>query len=694
MSTAISFIKQGRTGVISVNYPPVNALSHAVRSGLLEAVTRAVADPEVLALVIICEGKSFIAGADIRELGNPMQAPPLADVVRAIDQCTKPVIAAIHGTALGGGFEVALACHFRIATTSAKIGMPEVKLGILPGCGGTQRLPRLIGVEAALKMIVEGNPISAQQAQAIGAVDLIVEGELRIAALDFAEQVIAENRPLRKVSSMVIKLEDPLVFETFRKSIEKKQRGFLAPFYCIEAIRGACELSFEKGIEQEYELVLELVNSSQSKAQRHVFFAEREVGKVPGLAENTPLRDIKTVAIVGTGTMGCGIAICVLNAGFPVHLIGKTADSLKRGINAMTKHYAGGVARGSLRQEQMDQRLAMLDMALSYDAIHNVDLVIEAVSEDMDTKKLVFRQLDQACKPGAILATNTSYLSIDLLAGVTNRPQDVVGMHFFNPANVMKLLENVRGQRTAPDVLATVMKFGKTIGKIAVLVGMCDGFVGNRMLAKRSREGFFMLEEGATPWQIDKVLFDFGFPMGPYAMGDLAGLDVAWAARKARFARLTPREQACDILDKICLQDRFGQKTGAGYYRYDDKRNATPDPSIESLITAHSHERGMKRRVIPDQEILERCLYAMINEGAKILEEGIAARALDVDITWINGYGFPTYRGGPMFYADQIGLKTVLEGLLKYCDKYGLEYWKPSPLLERLAWEGKGFYSM
>jgi 3-hydroxyacyl-CoA dehydrogenase len=693
MTSTVRLDKRGHVGLIITNHPPVNALSHAVRAGVMDAVTRAIADPEVGALVLVCEGNCFFSGADIRELGQPMQTPLLGEVIRAIDQCPKPVIAAIHGSALGGGFELALACHFRIATASAKVGLPEVKLGILPGCGGTQRLPRLVGVEAALKLIVEGNPISAAQALAMGAIDHIVEGELQEAALAFAERVISEAPALRRVSAMTVTPDDPLVFENFAKGIARKQRGFLAPFACIEAVRAACDLPFEDGLQREYALAIELLHTSQSKAQRHVFFAERALRRTPGMATDMSQREVKAMAVIGTGTMACGIAICFLNAEMAVHMLGKTADSLTRGLHAVRKHYAGAVARGSLSQQQMDQRLALLHTTLSYGDLGDADLVIEAVSEDMALKQAVFRALDQACKPGAILATNTSYLSIDALADVTSRAQDVMGMHFFNPANVMKLLENVRGAKTAPEVLATVMQLSKRIGKTAVLVGMCDGFVGNRMLAKRSREGFFMLEEGALPWQIDKVLFDFGFPMGPYAMGDLAGLDVAWAARKARMQRLAPREQACDILDKLCLQGRFGQKTGAGYYRYDDKRNATPDPLVESLILRHSHERGITRRVIDDQEIRERCLYAMINEGAKILEEGVATRAVEIDMTWIHGFGFPVYRGGPLFYADQIGLATVRQKMLEYRDRHGAAYWTPAPLLEQLAAQGKSFYS-
>lgn len=694
MSTPVTLSTHGRIGVITVNSPPVNALSQAVRAGLLDAVRRAGADAEVDALLLICEGRTFIAGADIREFGQPMQEPQLAEVVHAFEQSAKPVVAAMHGTALGGGFELALACQFRVALASGKIGLPEVKLGILPGCGGTQRLPRLIGVEEALKLIVEGNPISAAKAKSLGAIDAVIEGGLLAGGLAFAKEVLAGKRPLRRISDQPIALDNSQVFDDFEKSIAKKYRGFLAPFYCVKAVRSACEVPLAEGLARERELTLELLASPQSKTLRHLFFAEREVGKVPDLPENTPTRGVASVAVIGCGTMGTGITLCFLNAGLPVHWLSRSDEGMARGLGVIRKNYAASVARGTLTQAAMDQRLALLTMTTSYESLRQVDLVIEAVAEDMAVKKAVFAQLDRVCKPGAILATNTSYLSIDELGDATRRPESVVGMHFFNPANVMKLLENVRGAKTAQDVLATVMKVGKTIGKLSVLVGMCDGFVGNRMLAKRSREGFFMLEEGATPWQIDKVLFDFGFPMGPYAMGDLAGLDVAWAARKARLARLTPREQACDILDQICQQQRYGQKTGRGYYTYDDKRRATPDPVIEALIVAHSQSRGLVRRAVPDQEILERCLFAMINEGAKILEEGMASRALDIDAVWINGYGFPRYWGGPMFYADQIGLKKIHRAMLAYQQALGAEYWTPSPLLARLASEDKGFYSL
>jgi len=692
MNQIVSLTRVDDIGVISVNNPPVNALSQPVRAGLKAAIAEGNADSGISALVIHCEGRTFIAGADIREFGKPLQPPGLDAVIDAIENSPKPVIAAIHGTALGGGFEVALGCHYRVAVPSAKVGLPEVKLGLLPGAGGTQRLPRLIGPSAALPFIVDGNPVAATKAAAMGVIDEIIEGDLRAGAVAFARKVIAEKRPLRKISALSVQLDNPNLFAEFEKSIAKKQRGFLAPFHCIKAIRAACELPFAEGLKRERELFMELMESPQSKAQRHVFFAEREVAKIPGLPEDQPTRNIKSVGIAGAGTMGGGITMCFVNAGIPVTLLEMNQENLDRGLNTIRKNYWNSVSKCSLKQTDMDQRLALIKPTLSYDDLRNADLVIEAVFEEMPIKKEVFAKLDTVCKAGAILASNTSYLNIDEISQSTKRPQDVMGMHFFSPANVMKLLENVRGRKTAPDVYATAMKLGKAIGKVPVLVGVCDGFVGNRMLGPRSREHAFMLEEGALPQQIDKVLYDFGFPMGPFAVGDLAGLDVGWRNRKSRLDRLSPREKANDILDKICELGRYGQKTGAGFYKYDDKRNASPDPLIEDLIIQHSKQHGFTRRPISDQEILERSIYSMINEGAKILEEGIVARPLDIDIVWIYGYGFPVYRGGPMYYADQIGLKTVYDAVLKYQQQLGEEYWKPTPLLERLAREGKGFY--
>jgi len=693
MSQPVTLLCDGEIGVITINNPPVNALSQPVRSGLMAAISQANADPKLSALVIHCEGRTFIAGADIREFGKPLQPPGLTEVIDEIENSSKPVIAAIHGTALGGGFEVALGCHYRVAVSSAKVGLPEVKLGLLPGAGGTQRLPRLIGPELALKFIVEGAPIPASKAASIGIIDEIIQSDLRAGAIAFARKVLNEKRPLRKVSALPVRVENANLFSEFEKSIAKKQRGFLAPFHCIKAVQAACELPFADGMKRERELFMELMASPESKAQRQVFFAEREVAKIPGLPDDQPTRDVKSVGIVGAGTMGGGIAMSFVNAGIPVTLVEMNQENLERGLQTMSKNYANSVTRGSLSQAEMDKRLSLIKPTTSYNNLSNADLVIEAVFEEMGLKKEVFARLDGICKTGAVLASNTSYLNIDEIAQCTKRPQDVMGMHFFSPANVMKLLENVRGKQTAPDVYATAMKVGKAIGKVPVLVGVCDGFVGNRMLAERSREHSFMLEEGALPQQVDKVLYDFGFPMGPFAMGDLAGLDVGWRNRKSRLNQLSPRERANNLLDQICELGRYGQKTGAGFYKYDEKRNPSPDPLIENLILEQSRALGFTRRPISDQEILERSLYSMINEGAKILEEGIVARPADIDIVWIYGYGFPVYRGGPMFYADQIGLKTIYDAVLKYQQTVGEEYWEPAPLLEKLAKEGKGFYN-
>ena len=689
----VTFSKEGNIGIILVNNPPVNALSQAVRSGLQTCVEQGIADNDVEAMVVLCEGRTFIAGADIREFGKPSMPPALPEVVYAMEDSPKPIIAALHGTALGGGLEVALCCHYRIAVPSAQVGLPEVKLGLLPGAGGTQRLPRIAGVATALTMITSGDPVPAAKAKEMGVIDEIADGDLKAAAIDLAKRVVAEKRPLIKVREMEAKMDSPTQFEDFAKSIARRKRGFDAPFKCIEAIRAAVEKPFDEGMKTERTLFEGLRQGTQSEAQRHVFFAEREVAKVPGLPKDIATRDIKTVGVLGAGTMGGGIAMCFANAGIPVKLLDMKQEFIDRGLGVIQKNYANTVSKGRLSQADMDKRMSLIQPTLSYDDLKDVDIVIEAVFEEMDIKKEVFGKLDAVCKPGAILASNTSYLDINEIAKATKRPEDVVGTHFFSPANVMRLLENVRGDKTADDVKATVMKMGKTIGKVPVMVGVCDGFVGNRMLGKRTRECMFMLEEGALPAQIDNVIYDFGFPMGPYAMSDMAGLDVGWRNRKAKFDQLTKREQDCNILDRVCELGRYGQKTGAGFYKYDDKRNKTEDPLIEELIIKHSEERGITRRKITDQEILERALYAMINEGAKILEEGIAARPVDIDAVYLFGYGFPAYHGGPMFYADTVGLKNVYEAILKYKDIVGAEYWTPSPLIEKLAKEGKGFYS-
>lgn len=679
--------------LITVNNPPVNALSRAVRAGLAEALQAVRSDAAVRAAVILCSGRTFIAGADIAEFARPPEPPHLPEVTQAIEESPKPVVAALHGTALGGGFEIALACHYRIATPSAKVGLPEVKLGLMPGAGGTQRLPRLVGVVAALKMITEGNPITATQALESGAIDEIAEGDLRAAAVAAAGRLADDPMPPRRTGQIKVGTSEERVFDEAQKTVAKKQRGLLAPRYCIDAIRAATTLPFADGLKRERELFLELRASKQAAALRHAFLGEREVGKVAGLPASVAVREVKRVAVIGAGTMGGGIAMCFANAGFPVWLLEADAKALERGIGTIRKNYGATVKRGGLSEEEMDKRLCLIEPTMSYATLRDADLIVEAVFEDMGVKQQVFEQLDAVAKPGAILATNTSYLDVAAIAEFTRRPQDVVGMHFFSPANVMRLLENVRAPKTAPEVLATAMKIGKAIGKVAVLVGGADGFVGNRMLAQRTREAFFLLEEGALPEQVDKVLVDFGFPMGPFAVGDLAGLDIGWRNRKARAHLRKPGVRDCNLLDKVCEMGRLGQKTGAGWYRYESgSRTPIPEPMIEQLIVEHSRQAGIARRDISDEEIRERCLYAMINEGAKILGEGVAARPVDIDMVWLHGYGFPAWRGGPMFYADQVGLPKVYEAILRYRDRFGADYWSPAPLLEQLGRAGKGFY--
>ncbi len=694
MSDAVSFTRDGEIGVITVANPPVNALSQPVRAGLKDAVQAGLADAGVKAMVLICDGATFIAGADIREFGKPLAAPSLVPVIDAMEASDKPIVAAIHGTALGGGLEVALGCHYRVAVPGARVGLPEVNLGLLPGAGGTQRLPRLVGVEKALDFIVQGTHVPAAEARRLGLLDELIEGDLKTGAIAFARRVLAENRGVKRASTLPVASVATDFFANYEAGIARRLRGFKAPFNIIKAVQAAAELPFAAGMKREAELFQELMTSSESRAQRHVFFAEREVAKIPGLPKDTTQREIKTAAVIGAGTMGGGIAMNFANAGIPVTLLEINREALDRGIGVIRKNYEATASKGRLTTADVEKRMGLITPSTAYDDIRQADVVIEAVFENMDIKKEVFRTLDSVAKPGAILATNTSTLNVDEIASATKRPQDVIGMHFFSPANVMRLLENVRGKQTANDVIATVMNLSRRIGKIGALVGVCDGFVGNRMLHQRTREAMFLVEEGARPEQIDKVLYDFGFPMGPFAMADMAGLDVGYKVREERrkAGKVEPRESLW--IDRIVEMGRHGQKTNAGIYRYADGRTPLPDPEIERLIAQCARDAGIAQRQISDQEILERCLYPMINEGAKILEEGIAARALDIDIIWINGYGFPAYRGGPMFWADEIGLKTVCEVYRKYAGQFGDTYWKPAPLLEKLAREGKGFYDL
>ena len=675
--------------VLTLNAPPVNALSAPVRDGLAEGFRQALANPAAKAIVLICEGKTFIAGADISEFGKKPSGASLYEVEDIIENASKPTIAAIHGTALGGGLEVALCCHFRIGVPSARCGLPEVNIGLLPGAGGTQRLPRIAGVEKALEMVTTGQHVPAKACLEMGLLDEIVaEGQLRAGAIALAKKVVAEGRALTKVRDNGVKVEaargKPEIFENFRKANAKKFRGFLAPEYNIRCIEAAVNLPFDEGLKTERKLFMELMTGSQSAAQRYVFFAERQAWKIPDVPDDTPTIAVAKVGIVGAGTMGGGIAMNFANAGLPVIIVESAREALERGLAVMRRNYETTAKRGRLTMDDVEKRMGLITGTLTFEDLKDCDLVIEAVFENMDVKKEVFRKLDAVVKPCAILATNTSALNIDEIATATTRPDAVIGLHFFSPANVMRLVEIVRADKTAKPVIATSMQMAKKIGKIAVLVGVCPGFVGNRILAQRQREAQKLVLEGAMPWDVDRVLYDFGFPMGPFAMSDLAGLDIGWIREKSKGETLR---------DRLCEMDRRGQKNGKGFYDYDENRNAKPSPVTEKLIEEFRAEHGVVARKIADEEILERCIYPMINEGAKILEDGKAIRASDIDIVWINGYGWPVYRGGPMWYGDLIGLEKVLSRMKEWHAQMG-DAFRPSALLERLVGEGKTFADM
>jgi len=657
--------------------------------GLHDGLAQATADAGVDAIVIACAGRTFIAGADITEFGKPPAEPSLHAVLALIEGSGKPVVAAIHGTALGGGLEVTLACHYRVGVKGARFGLPEVKLGLLPGAGGTQRLPRVVGVQKALQMIVSGDPIGADEALTHGLLDEIVEGDLAAAGVAFAEKVLAEKRPLKKIRDLTDKIaavrSKPEIFAEFRKSVARQTRGFRAPENCIKAVEAAVNLPFDEGLKRERELFVELLNSPESKAQRYFFFAEREAAKIPDVPADTAAREIRTAAVIGAGTMGGGIAMNFANAGIPVTVVEVAQDALDRGLGIVRKNYEATASRGRLTAADVEKRMGLIRGTTDWKAIADADIVIEAVFEEMPIKKEVFAKLDAIAKPDAVLATNTSTLDVNEIAGATKRPESVIGTHFFSPANVMRLLENVRGAKSSKTTVATVMALGRRIGKVPVLVGVCYGFVGNRMLHQRGIQADKLVLEGALPHQVDKVLTDFGFPMGPFAMGDLAGLDVGWRIRKGRGVK-------APVADRICELGRFGQKTGAGYFRYEKgDRTPIPDPDVEKIITEVASEQGIVRRHIGDDEIRERLLYPMVNEGAKILEEKIAIRASDIDVIWVYGYGWPVYRGGPMFWADSIGLRALRDRMLQFKASTGDAFWTPAPLLDRLATEGKGF---
>ena len=676
----------GEIATIRLDSPPVNALSVEVREGLIGALNAAEANAGVKAIVLICAGRTFIAGADIAEFGKPPRPPFLAEALERIENAGKPVVAAIHGTALGGGFEVALTAHYRVAVPSAKFGLPEIKLGIIPGAGGTQRLPRLIGVEKALDVILSGAPFGARDAKDWGVVDALAEeGRLHEAASAFARELIAANAPLRKIRDLTAKIDaargHPEIFAAARQAYARKYRGFEAWEKAIASVSNAVDLPFEEGIAREREMCLALMAGAQSKAQRYVFFAERQAAKIPDIPASEATRPVRAVGVVGAGTMGGGIAMNFLNVGIPVTIVEASREALDRGLQIIRRNYENTARKGRLTMAEVDRRMADLTGALDLSALADADLVIEAVFENMALKKDVFAKLDAIARPGAILASNTSYLDIDEIAAATKRPEDVLGLHFFSPANVMRLLEIVRGAKTAKSAVATALQLARAIGKVGVVVGVCHGFVGNRMLAPRQREAMKLILEGATPWDVDRVLVEFGLPMGPFAMSDLAGLDVGWS--KATSARATLREILCE-------EGRRGQKTGAGFYDYDEARNARPSPLVEAIIRDFALAKGVERRAIADAEILARCIYPMINEGAKILDEGKALRASDIDVVWINGYGWPTYRGGPMFYADAIGLGRVLAKMQEFRAALGDDF-TPSPLLERMARDGARF---
>ncbi len=689
MSDLVSYRRDGNVGVITVDNPPVNALRNAVRVGLIAALDQAKADAGVEAVVIACAGRTFIAGADISEFGKGPQTPGTWDVIATIEAVGKPVVAALHGTPLGGGLEIALSCHFRLAAPGTRPGLPEIKLGLIPGAGGTQRLPRLVGVEKALTMILSGDPIAAKDALQHGLIDEVVEGDVTSAAIAFARRIVAEKRPLvlaRDRNEKLAKTERAK-FDELAAAQLKRSKGLQAPAAAVASMRDALELPFDEATRRERDRFIELLGSAQSKAQRHIFFAEREAAKLPDLPAGVKAREIKSAAVIGAGTMGGGIAMCFANVGIPVTVVETSQDALARGLDTVARNYRSTAARGGLAAEEAERRIGLIRGTTDMAAVKDADLVIEAVFEEMDIKREVFAALDRIAKPDAVLASNTSYLDVNAIARATSRPQSVLGMHFFSPANLMRLLEVVRGEKTDGQVLATAVALGRKIGKAPVVVGVCHGFVGKRMLRFRSVEAERLLIEGALPQDIDAAMIEFGFPMGPLAAGDLAGLDVSWRMRKAQGLR-------AEIADRLCELGRYGQKTGKGFYLYEaGSRTPKPDPEVETVIVEASARHGVTRRPIDKQEIVERLLFPAINEGARILAEGMAARPGDIDVIWVFGYGFPAWRGGIMHYADTVGLAHVRDRLKEFAARTGDARHEPAPLLAKLAAEGRGFGS-
>jgi 3-hydroxyacyl-CoA dehydrogenase len=682
--------------VLRLDNPPVNSFGLELRTAIVAALARVEDDPALKAVVLIGSGKGFSGGADIREFGTPKSyaAPNLLMVLRAVEECAKPVIAAINGICMGGGFELALACHYRIATADAQLALPEVKLGLLPGAGGTQRLPRVIGLERALNIIVSGTPQRAEQLRGTPLFDAIVSGDLLAGALEFARGVVRDGGITKRVRDLKIKMPNAEAYLQFaRNTVKAVAAPYPAPPACVEALAAAVKEPFEAGMRRERELFLTLMASPESAALRHIFQAERAASHINGVPDSLVTRPIKRVGVVGAGTMGVGITMSFINAGLPVTLLETTREALDRGLLNIRRNYQGALRKGSLTEASLEQRLALITPTLQYEPLHEADLVVEAVFENLEVKRKVFEKLDEIVKQGAILASNTSALNLDVIARFTKRPKDVIGLHFFSPANVMRLLEVVRGAETANDTLAIAMALAKTIGKIAVVSGVCDGFIGNRMVARYGMAAHDLLVAGALPQQIDAALQNFGMAMGPFRMADLAGLDIGWAIRKRRAAEF-PDGDFSNVADILCEAGRFGQKTGSGFYRYEaGARDAIPDPAVTAIIERFREQKGMVPRTVTDTEIVERCVYALINEGARIVDEGIAQRSSDVDLVYLNGYGFPAYRGGPMFYGDNVGLLTVARALSRIAAVPGADaaFWTPAPLLTRLAREGKTF---
>ncbi|HEX7440463.1 MAG TPA: 3-hydroxyacyl-CoA dehydrogenase NAD-binding domain-containing protein [Caldimonas sp.] len=689
---------RGDVAVISLNNPPVNGLGYDTRRGIADGLERALAESGVKAVVITGAGKAFSGGADIREFGSPkaIAEPNLLSLILALEASTKPIVAAMHSVAMGGGLELALGCHYRVVAAGCKVALPEVKIGLIPGAGGTQRLPRVLGLETALNMIVSGEPVASEMlAKQPGQklLDKLVDGDVVAAAIAFAQEK-ADVRPLPKVRDLKVVHPNPQAFLQFaRNTVGAMSRNFPAPLKCVDAVAASTALKFDDGMKVERELFMGLMVTPESKALRHVFMAERAASKIPDVPENTPTRAVDKVAVIGAGTMGGGIAMNFLNAGIPVVILEMKQEALDKGLGIIRKNYEAQVKKGKLKQDKLDQRMALLTTTLKYDDLKDADMVIEAVFEDMGVKEQVFKTLDEVMKPGAILASNTSTLDVNKIASFTKRPQDVIGMHFFSPANVMKLLEVIRGEKTAKDVLATVMQLGKKIKKTCVVSGVCDGFIGNRMIEQYSRQAGFLLEEGATPEQVDKAMEKFGMAMGPFRMGDLAGNDVGWYIRKRRYVE-KPNLRYSKTADLLCEMGRFGQKTGAGWYDYrPGKRDAIPSKVVTDMIEKHRAELGVKPRKISDEEIVHRLIFAMVNEGAKIVDEGIALRASDIDMVYLTGYGFPLHRGGPMNYADTVGLYNVVAAMKRFAANPldDAAFWQPAPLLAKLAAEGKTF---